>query len=476
MTLIKAFKWSFLSELAAKGIQPLAFIILARLLTPEDFGVMTAALMVIAFSQIFWDAGMGKALIQRQHDILLATNAAFITNMCLAAVIGLCLFLSADFISLVIFNEERVGPVLEIMTLHVIFGAFCSVQTALLQKDMEFKKLFWVRLVATACPALASIPLAIAGFGYWALIAGAIIGQFFQAVLLWHLSSWRPSRKVDPDVTKDMVIFGAWVSVTGLLVWAYAWVDSLIVAQFLGTHILGIYRMGSQLPALVFALLLSPLIPVLYSHLSKISHLNEKLKEIAENFIGTLTIIAIPIAIGIFIFSSSIEEIVLGPQWSGTAIVLGVMALTHGFSCVVGMNGEFYRAMGKPSYETIASGILLTIYISSYLLVISSGLVVFVWVRFCLALVALVLHLYVLRRILQVDLIIIFKRMILITLISIISIGITKIIVFELISIDWVRLTIGVLVSTIMTLFLIYIFEKNKSVAYLLSIFKTGSV
>jgi O-antigen/teichoic acid export membrane protein len=204
--------------------------------------------------------------------------------------------------------------------------------------------------------------------------------------------------------------------------------------------------------------------------------LNEKLKEIAENVIGTLTIIAIPIAIGIFIFSSSIEEIVLGSQWSGTAIVLGVMALMHGFSWVVGMNGEFYRAMGKPSYETFVTGTLLTVYILTYLLVISSGLVTFVWVRFCLALVALVLHLYVLRRILQVDLIIVFGRMILITVISFISIGITKFAVFELISIDWVRLTIGVSVSVIMTLFLIYIVEKNKSVAYLISIAKTGSV
>lgn len=473
MILAKAFKWSFLSELAAKGIQPLIFIVLARLVTPEDFGVMTAAMMVIAFSQIFWDAGMGKALVQRQQDVLLAANAAFITNICLATVIGLFLFLSAGPISLTIFHDERVGPVLEVMTLHVVFGAFCSVQTALLQKEMEFKKLFWIRLVTIACPAIASIPLALAGFGYWALVTGAVVGQFFQAVLLWHLSRWRPTRVLDSRVTKGMVKFGAWVCLNGLLFWSYAWVDSLIVGYFLGSHSLGIYRMGSQLPALAFALFLAPVIPVLYSHLSKMSHSNDKLKEIAENIIGVLTITAIPIAVGMFIFSSSIVDTILGSQWIGTSVVLGVMALTHGFAWLVGMNGEFYRAMGKPSYETIVPSLLLVVYTISYLLIISSGIVTFVWLRFVLALVSLVLHLLVMRRMLQINLIKVFRRIVLITIISFLSSGITKIIVFEVISNNFLQLFIGVGVSLIVTFSQVYILERNKTITYFMSRLKT---
>lgn len=473
MVLIRAFRWSFLSELAAKGVQPLIFIVLARLVTPEDFGIMAAAMMVIAFSQIFWDAGMGKALIQRQQDVLLAANAAFITNICLAVVIGFCLFLLADPISLSIFHDKRVGPVLQVMTLHVVFGSFCSVQTALLQKEMEFKKLFWVRLATVACPSLASIPLALAGFGYWALVTGAIAGQFFQAVLLWRLSLWRPTRELDPSVTKGMVKFGSWVCVNGLLIWSYAWVDSLVVGYFLGSHTLGIYRMGSQLPSLVFALLLAPVIPVLYSHLSKMAHSTERLREVAESVISALTIIAIPIAVGIFIFSSSIEEIILGPQWAGTAIVLGVMALMHGFSWVVGINGEFYRAMGKPSYEAIVTSTLLVIYITSYLIIISSGIVSFVWLRFLLALVALVLHLSVMRSMLNINLIEVFKRTILITSVSFLTIGLTKIIAFEIIVNKWLQLFIGGGMALIISYFLVYILEKDKTIAYLMLRLKT---
>lgn len=107
MTLINALKWSFLGELASKAIQPLVFIVLARLLTPEDFGVMTAALMVIGFSQIFWEAGMGKALIQRQTNIEEAANAAFWINVILGVVISNALYFSANFVAQTFFKMEE---------------------------------------------------------------------------------------------------------------------------------------------------------------------------------------------------------------------------------------------------------------------------------------------------------------------------------------------------------------------------------
>lgn len=112
MSFANVLKWSFLSELASKAIQPVVFIVLARLLTPEDFGVMTAAMMVIAFSQIFWDAGMGKALIQRQTDIEEAANAAFWVNISLSLVICSPLLLTVNPIADHLFKYARVFAVL----------------------------------------------------------------------------------------------------------------------------------------------------------------------------------------------------------------------------------------------------------------------------------------------------------------------------------------------------------------------------
>lgn len=176
MSLTHALKWSFLGELASKAIQPVVFIVLVRLLTPVDYGVMSSALMVMSFSQIFWEAGMGKALIQRQTDVEEAANAAFWINIGFGFFIATILYLLASPVAHIFFHDERVSAVLHVMTIQVFLGAVSAVHTSLLQKEMGFKKLFWVRLATVSLPGLASIPLAMNGMGYWALVAGSLVG------------------------------------------------------------------------------------------------------------------------------------------------------------------------------------------------------------------------------------------------------------------------------------------------------------
>lgn len=402
MSLTHALKWSFLSELASKLMQPVVFVVLARLLTPEDFGVMSAALMVMAFSQIFWEAGMGKALIQRQTDVQDAANVAFWVNLGLALLIAGLLYIAASSIALTFFQDPRVTTVIQVMTLQVFLGALCSVQTALLQKEMDFKKLFWVRFATVSLPAVASIPLAWQGMGYWALVAGTLVGQAAQVIMLWRMSSWRPNWNFHIRAAKEMGRFGAWVGLSGLLAWFYAWMDSLIVGMYLGSHALGLYRTGNQFSILVFGLLFAPITPVLYSHLSQMHGDRNRIKMAAYKVIKTLVIIAIPVAVIVFSVSDAIGDALFGEKWLGVGRVIGVMALVHGFSWVVGMNGEFYRAIGKPSYETIVNASVLLVYLTGYLFSIRFGFEYFLWTRLALAMLALVLHLFLLQKITRI--------------------------------------------------------------------------
>ncbi|MDP1613840.1 MAG: lipopolysaccharide biosynthesis protein [Sulfuritalea sp.] len=404
MSLASALKWSFLSELAAKIVAPLVFVILARLLAPEDFGVVAAATMVVAFSQIFWEAGMGKALIQYQGDGAAAADAAFWVNGVLAIAIAMALIVAADGVAERIFHDQRVTLVLQVMSLQVVLSAAVSVHTALLQKDMKFKPLFWVRLATVAVPGLISIPLAVYGMGYWALIAGTLIGQAAQVIMLWRMSQWRPRCSFDVQIAREIGRFGAWVAVSGLLAWFYVWADSLIVGMYLGSHELGLYRTGNQFAMMIFAILFGPIVPVLYSHLSTMKQDRERLKNAIEKVIKVLTLIAIPLAFIVFSLAEPIAAALFGEPWQGISLVIGVMALSHGFSWVAGMNGEVFRAMGKPSYETVVAGTALAIYLGAYLISIRQGFEVFVWTRFALALSGLALHLFFLRKVVPVRL------------------------------------------------------------------------
>ena len=472
MSLTHALKWSFLSELAAKAIQPLVFIVLARLLTPEDYGVMSSALMVTAFSQIFWEAGMGKALIQRQTDVKDATNVVFWVNFGLAIFITGLLFSTASSIAMTFFKDTRVTSVIQVMTLQVCLGALGSVQTALLQKDMGFKKLFWVRFATVSLPGLASIPLAWHGMGYWALVVGTLVGQAAQVIMLWSMSSWRPEWKFHIPVAKEMVRFGAWVGLSGLLAWFYVWMDSLVVGMYLGSHDLGLYRTGSQFSNMVFALLFGPITPVLYSHLSRMNGDRNRITIVAEKVIKSLVIVAVPVAIILFSVSDSVSIAIFGEKWKGVELVIGVMALMQGFSWVVGMNGEFYRAIGKPSYEPIVNASVLSVYLAGYLYSISFGFEYFVWTRLGLALFALVLHLFVLQRITQLKIYNTINYIILVASVSFfVAIAISYLFYGHSPN-PWIHFLVSGLISVFMIGGIIFYFEKDRMVPELVTMLK----
>ena len=379
MSFTHALKWSFASELATKAIQPVVFLVLARLLTPEDYGVMSSALMVIAISQIFWEAGMGKALIKRQTYIEEAANAAFFFNISLGIVIAGALYLFAQSIARTFFHDDRVTAVLQVMTLQVLLGAFSSVQIALLEKQMSFNKLFWIRLATISLPGLASIPLALYGMGYWALVAGSLVGQLGQVIFLWRMSEWKPRFNVNVRVFLELWVFGRWVLLSGLLGWFYQWMDSFVVGLYMGSHDLGLYRTGNQIVILIYASLTAPLMQVLYSWMAKKN--TAEIKNALEDVASILAICVLPIAFFIYREGPLVSEILFDSKWVGISTVISVMGLSHGISYLLIANIEAYRANGKPEFETLPMIIGLIVFIPVYIISAKKGIDYFVYAR-----------------------------------------------------------------------------------------------
>lgn len=398
MSIKHALKWSFLSEIASKAIQPLVFVILARLLTPEDYGVVAAAIMVISFSQIFWDAGMSKAIIQFQGDRTAAANAAFWINNVLGVVVAGVVVVISGIVSDKIFHDPRVALVLQVMALQVVLSALVSIHTALLQKDMRFKHLFWVRLATVAIPGLVSIPLAWYGMGYWALVAGTLAGQVIQVVILWKTSPWKPRFSFDVPMAKQLARFGGWVAATGLLAWFYLWADSLIVGMYLGSHELGLYRTGNAFVMMIFGFLFGPMMPVLYSYLSGIQDNREHVKEVLLKVVRVISLISIPLGIFLYLSAQLVADFVFGENWRGVGIVIGVSALTHGLAWLVGVNGEVYRVLGRPNIETWIMGLCLIFYLPAYLISAQISFEVFLWTRLLIVFPALMVHWIFLRK------------------------------------------------------------------------------
>jgi O-antigen/teichoic acid export membrane protein len=401
---IHAFKWSVLGEVASRAVGPLVFIVLARLLVPEDFGVVAAAMVIISFSQVFTDAGLGKALIQRQNRVEESANVVFWLNLGIGLVIVAILIAAAPLIA-DFFHDERIAPIIRVLSLQILLAAFSSVHTALLQRDLDFKPLFWVRLVTTAVPSLASIPLAIYGMGYWALVAGTLIGQVVQSAVFWMISPWRPQWGLDCGLTRELIAFGKWAMLSGLLGWFYGWMDAIVVGHYLGSHDMGLYRTGCMFVTMVFGLIFPPLLPVLYSLFSRAQYDLPKLREALVMVAHVIALTALPIGFFLFVLRDEIADMLFGIPWQGVNQVIGFIALMQSLSWVVGANGEVYRAIGKPHVDTWANTIMLLIYSTGYLVSVQFGLQIFLEMRLGLGLLAMIAHIGVAKRILGVPII-----------------------------------------------------------------------
>lgn len=396
--MIRAARWSFVTEIASKAIGPIVMIVLARLLAPEEVGIVAAATIIISFSQVFSDMGLSKALIQNTDDELDKTaEIVFASNIALALFVYAVLFLTSDWIAL-LFKDPRVALVVKVQGVQLLLAALCSVQVSQYQRSLDYKPLFWIRILTTVVPGLASIPLALTGFGYWALVAGTLAGSLAQTALLWAKANWRPKLKYDYHLARRLIKFGLWATGEALAGWFLTWADCLVVGTFLGTVELGMYRTGTAFVVLVFGLLLNPAISVIYSYFSKLNALgSEHVVRSMRNFVKLFAMVSLPIGIAIFSTNDLIGNLVFGAKWYGIGAVIGLQGLAQAVGWIAAPNAEALRAIGRPDLNTKIMFFNISYHLPIYLLAATQGFVIFLWARFACALITVLVRLWAMQ-------------------------------------------------------------------------------
>jgi PST family polysaccharide transporter len=396
--IIFASKWAALSEFLAKGITALVFLVLAHLLTPQDFGIVAVAAMIITFVQVFWDAGLSKALIQRQTDIDEAANIVFWTNIFLSAIVyAVVYFLAAPIAQHI--QEPQVHYVIQVQGLLIPLGALASVPTAFYQRNLDFKFLFYIKFFTVVLPGFTSILLALMGFTYWALVGGVLLGHLIQVIVLWWTQKdWRPRFIYNRKLAWELMEFGFWVTGESVLGWLFIWADALIIGIYLGTQDLGLYRTGSAFVAMLFSLLLSPLLPVLYRAYA-IIHQN------SSQFIDSLlqankltAMIALPVGCGLFVLQYPLAECIFGSSWEGIGPIIGWLGISNGLAWLVVSNSEAYRAIGRPDLNTKIMSAAILLFLPSFVIAAAYGLKTFLMVRFLLTFAGIFIHMHFAQR------------------------------------------------------------------------------
>lgn len=355
---VSATKWSTITEIAAKLVSPITTMVLARLLTPADFGVLVTATMVISFSEIFTDAGFQKYLIQRkfetEKELKDTTTVAFWSNFLMSVVIWLVIVLFCGQIADLVGNPGR-GNVIAISCICIPLAAFSSIQMALFKRKFDFKTLFFVRIIGILIPIVVTIPLAFFTRSYWALIIGMIALNASNAVILTIKSEWKPRLFYDWGIFKRMFSFSFWSMIEAVSIWLTSYVDLFIVGKLLNEHYLGIYRTSMSTVGQIMSLITAATTPVLFSALSRLQDDEVEFRRLFFRFQKIVGLLVIPIGVGIFLFRDLVTEVLLGHQWLEAANFIGLWGLTSSITIVLSHYcSEIYRAKGKPKLSVLA--------------------------------------------------------------------------------------------------------------------------
>jgi O-antigen/teichoic acid export membrane protein len=393
-------KWAFLGDLLPKALQPLLTIVLARLLTPSDFGIIGIATLAITLARMVESMGLNQALIQTDEDVEEAANVVFWSNLALSGLLYVIVFLTAP-LAADFFAEPRVTLVLRVMGLQLVLSAFDDVQEALLRRNFRFRQLVGRRLIPALTPALVGIPLAIAGFGYWSLVAGTLTGTALGVVLLWKVSGWRPHLSFKLALSRNLFSFGGLVTAELLLGWLLASGDSVIAGHYLGVRDLGLYRVGLTIVALIFGAILQPLSIVAYPALSQLQSDQSAMRQSFFSLSSLLAVIVLPIAVGLSMVAVPISKVVLGQNWQGVEVPLQILAIMPGLSYLVLLHPDLYRAAGRPDITPKFFAVAILLYLPAYILAAPHGLMVFCLARAAVGIVTMPVHFFLAARLLD---------------------------------------------------------------------------
>ena len=382
---VAAAKWSLVTEVLAKLITPVTNIILAHILAPTAFGILATIMMVISFAEMLADAGFQKFLVQYEFESedekQKNVSVAFVSNIVLAIVLWLVIIIWRDELAILVGNEGLGFP-LAIMGAMLPLGAFSSIQMAMYRRSFNFKFLLSIRMITIITPLFISIPMALAGFDYWSLIAGLLAAHLFTAIALCVRQEKLISIYFSSTVFRKMFSFSAWSLAEAFSIWLTAWVDTFIISHFLDAYYLGLYKMPTAIVTTIMAIATSSMAPVLFSALSRHQHNQVEFEKTFLTFQRYMALFLVPLGVGMFVYQDFIVEILLGPQWKLAGIVLGSWALSSSLVTAISyLISEAFRAKGMPNISFLAQMAHLFVLIPVIYVCVQYDFTTFVYAR-----------------------------------------------------------------------------------------------
>ncbi|HCY00398.1 MAG TPA: colanic acid exporter [Bacteroidales bacterium] len=321
--------WSFVDTMAGQGITFIVGIILARLLSPREFGLIGMLTVFIAVSQSFIDSGFSNALIRKKDCSDADYSTVFYFNLAVGVLFFILLYFSAPAIS-GFFNEPELTAILQVMGIVLIIDSLTIIQRTILTKRIDFKLQARISVIASIGSGIVAIAMAFNGFGVWALVAQRIVKQGLNSLFLWMWNRWKPLLVFSVKSFKELFGFGSKLLISGLIDTVYRNVYYLIIGKFFSAQELGFYTKAEEFNRLPSQNLNSIIGRVTYPVLSTLQDDIPRLRNNYQKLIRSVMFITFILMLGMAAVAEPMIHTLIGAKWEPAIIYLQML-------CFVGM-------------------------------------------------------------------------------------------------------------------------------------------
>lgn len=340
------FIWRFAERCGAQLVTFVVSIVLARLLTPEDYGTIALVTVFTTIMQVFVDSGLGTALIQKKDADDLDFSSVFYFNFVVCIILYLIMFFSAPFIAS-FYNLPELTSIVRVISLTIVISGVKGVQQSYVSRNMLFKRFFYATLGGTIFSAFLGIAMAYAGFGVWAIVAQQLSNTAIDTLILWITVKWRPKLMFSWKGLKGLLGFGWKMLCSALLDTGYNNLRSLLIGKVYSSADLAYYNEGNKFPNLIVTNINSSIDSVLLPAMSKEQDNTNKVKSMTRRSIMVSCYIMAPLMIGLACCASNIVIVVLTEKWLPCVFFLQIFCITYMFYPIHTANLNAIKAMGR---------------------------------------------------------------------------------------------------------------------------------
>lgn len=346
---VKGVLWSAIDRFSAKGIQFVFSILIARLLMPEDYGVIAMLGVFLGISQTFIDSGFGSALIRKVDRTETDFSTVFYFNIVVAILFYLALYFAAPAIAK-FYNTPLLVPVTRVVALNLVIGSFSGIHNAKLSIDIDFKSRAKISVLSAILTGCVGLWMAYSGYGVWALVIQTVFASFIRTVMLWWIVKWYPQWIFSWRSFKELFSFGSKLLVSGLLNTIYNNIYTLIIGKVFSPSTLGVYAKAKALADFPSSNLTGVLQNVTFPVLSTIQRDEDKLADAYKRFLRISAFVIFPLMLGLSAVADPFIRIVLTDKWENSIYLLQIICFALMWYPIHAINLNILQVKGRSDY------------------------------------------------------------------------------------------------------------------------------